>query len=83
MNYVVIVIFGVILLLSGCGDTASSDSKPDSTHFPPQVKPERSTSEMVIGGFTGQKAIEIGKETRAKLEAIGKKEKAAMDEILP
>lgn len=71
---------GLIFLLAGCGEKPTADRKasPSATNLPP----EKSTAQALIGGFTGQAAIEKGKETRAALEAIGKKEQAAMDEVM-
>lgn len=87
MQYSMPLLFVGILIATGCGDT------PTSTLSPPAATPvpsagnnpaplKKSAIETVIGGFTGQTAVEKGKETRAKLEAIGKKEQAAMEEVM-
>jgi hypothetical protein len=75
-----VALISLLFLLAGCGEKPTTDRKtsPSATNLPP----EKSTAQTLIGGFTGQTAIEKGKETRAKLDAIGKKAKADMDEVM-
>ena len=82
MNRKMTILIGGLLVLAGCSDHPSKPSTPDkSSGVSP--KPEKSTFQTVIGGLTGQTAIEKGKETRAKIEEISKKENADLDEVMP
>jgi hypothetical protein len=88
MKYAPVSLLASILLVAGCGDTPPANTTPPpATPTTPatnsQPKRQKSTMETVIGGFTGQTAVEKGKETRAKLEAIGKQKQSTMEEVMP
>lgn len=76
------------LLLAGCGgDTpAPPPTNPTSrTHGNPatntQVR-EMSTTETIVGGFSGATAARKGRETMDKVRAINKKEQADLEEAM-
>ncbi len=80
MNYSSITFLCVLLLTSGCGSETATPS-PNPTNTPtPQAK---STLQTMVGGFTGQTAVEKGKETKAQLKIIETKRNADMNEVMP
>ncbi len=82
MKIAPLLLFATIFLVTGCGGTPQP-ATPATPATNPSPARQKSTMETVIGGFTGQTAVEKGKETRTKLEAIGKQKQSSLEEVMP
>ena len=70
-----------VLFVSGCGKSEMNRPKKQSSTQPSNAIPPKSTTTLVIEGFTGKTVVDAGQRTKAKVAEIDRKEKKKRDDI--
>lgn len=76
-----VILFSALTLLAGCGEKPPPPTRANvSTPAPPP--PGKNTMQTIVGGLTGSTAVEIGKESKSRIEAAAKREKDSLAEVM-
>ncbi len=71
-----------LLVSAGCSDAPEPQSQRTESSPVGQPPAERSTLQTVVGGLTGQTAVERGKEARTKIQAAASNKNSSLNEVL-
>lgn len=76
------IVLCLAVVLTGCSREPESQPVVPAPTAPTQPPAEKGTLQTVVGGLTGQIAVERGREARSKIQAIASNEQSALEETM-